>query len=169
MTIKTPAEIANEIVNSISKDGRIKFAGLDRVPTDGELTRAIVHAAIAASAPSPGLPRNTDPAYWRNTGIINALWERSPLVAEDEIPELLASIAGDHLAMPDHEVIATYLGDNRAYTMIDLIADALNQRGSDVAAELVIDTDPDDDLWKNYIGPMIDSIEADYTKMAEEQ
>ena len=31
-----------------------------------------------------------------------------------------------------------------------------------------INTDPDDDLWNNYIGPMIDSIEDDYTAIATE-
>lgn len=46
--MKTPAEIANEIVNSINKDGSIKFAGLARVPNEDELTRAIVARAIEA-------------------------------------------------------------------------------------------------------------------------
>lgn len=51
--------------------------------------------------------------------------------------------------------------------IIEEIADVLDARGAAAAAQLVRDTDPDDDLW-NYISPMIDEIEDDYTKMAAE-
>ena len=153
MTTKTPRNVAEALY--------LDDANMAQV----EVYRKIATLAIEYDRAQRD---NTDPAYWRNTGIITELHKRSPLVAEDEIPFMLAAIAGDHLAMPDHEVIASYLGENRAYTMVDLIADALDGRASEAAAELVRDTDPDDDLQNNYIGPMIDSIEIDYTKMAEE-
>lgn len=52
--------------------------------------------------------------------------------------------------------------------IIEQIAECLDGRGAVAAAALVRDTDPDDDLWNNYIGPMIDSIEDDYTASAAE-
>lgn len=52
--------------------------------------------------------------------------------------------------------------------IIAQIVGVLDDRGAHAAAQLVCDTDPDDDLWNNYIGPMIDSIEDDYTGMAKE-
>lgn len=52
--------------------------------------------------------------------------------------------------------------------IIAQVAEVLDDRGATAAAQLVRDTDPDDDLWNNYIGPMLDSIEDDYTGMAKE-
>jgi hypothetical protein len=52
------------------------------------------------------------------------------------------------------------------YSMIDSIASVLDDRDAPEAAALVRDTDPDDDLWNNYVGPMIDEIQEDYTAMA---
>lgn len=64
-------------------------------------------------------------------------------------------------------VIAEAIEADRAQRgIVALIAEAIDDRGSVEAAELVRDTDPDDDLWNNYIGPMLDSIEADYTRAA---
>lgn len=52
--------------------------------------------------------------------------------------------------------------------LIDAVAKALEDRGATAAAQLVRDTDPEDDLWNNYIGPMLDELEDDYTKIAKE-
>lgn len=52
--------------------------------------------------------------------------------------------------------------------LIELVAEALDERNAGTAAQLVRDTDPDDDLWNNYLGPMLDSLQHDYTRMAEE-
>ena len=56
--------------------------------------------------------------------------------------------------------------DRAQRNLIECIAEALDDRGAKDAAQLVRDTDPDDDLWNNYVGPMLDSIEDDYTRMA---
>ena len=58
--------------------------------------------------------------------------------------------------------------DRAQRNLIECIAEALDDRGAKDAAQLVRDTDPDDDLWNNYVGPMLDSIEDDYTRMARE-
>lgn len=66
-------------------------------------------------------------------------------------------------------MIATGIKRDRAQRgIIAQVAEVLDDRGAHAAAQLVRDTDPDDDLWNNYIGPMIDSIEDDYTGMAKE-
>ena len=58
--------------------------------------------------------------------------------------------------------------DRAQRNLIECIAEALDDRGAKDAAQFVRDTDPDDDLWNNYVGPMLDSIEDDYTRMARE-
>lgn len=60
MTIKTPAEIGNEIVNALSKGGSIQFAGLGRVPNEHEMTRAVATAAIEADRAQ----RSAGVEYW---------------------------------------------------------------------------------------------------------
>ncbi|MGO3233740.1 MAG: hypothetical protein ACTIKT_09755 [Microbacterium sp.] len=47
-------------------------------------------------------------------------------------------------------------------TLTDAVAAALDDRGAHDAARLVRETDPDDDLWNNYLGPMLDELERDY-------
>lgn len=47
--------------------------------------------------------------------------------------------------------------------LVAAVSDAVAGRGSAEAARLIRNTDPDDDLWKNYLGPMLDSLEEDYT------
>lgn len=65
--------------------------------------------------------------------------------------------------------IEEILGERSApRIIIDQIAEILDDRGAHAAAQLVRYTDPDGDLWNNYISPMIDSIEDDYTRMAKE-
>lgn len=67
------------------------------------------------------------------------------------------------------ELVTASIELNRAqHNLIECIARALDNRGAKDAAQLVRDTDPDDDLWNNYVGPMLDSIEDDYTHMARE-
>lgn len=67
------------------------------------------------------------------------------------------------------ELMVTAINADRAQRdLVALIAETLDDRGATDAADLVRDTDPDDDLWNNYIGPMLDSIEDDYTRMAKE-
>lgn len=63
-------------------------------------------------------------------------------------------------------IIAAIEADRAQRDIPAQIAGILDGRGARSAAQLVRDTDPDDDLWNNYIGPMIDSIEDDYTKIA---
>lgn len=58
--------------------------------------------------------------------------------------------------------------DREQRTLNDAVAEVLDQRGADKAAQLVRDTDPDDDLWNNYFGPMLDELELDYTRFARE-
>lgn len=58
--------------------------------------------------------------------------------------------------------------DRAQRNIIAQVAEVLDDRGAHAAAQLVRDTDPDDDLWNNYVGPMIDSVEDDYTRMAKE-
>lgn len=65
-------------------------------------------------------------------------------------------------------VIAAIEADRAQRGIIAQVAEVLDDRGAHAAAQLVRDTDPDDDLWNNYIGPMIDSIEDDYTGIAKE-
>lgn len=50
--------------------------------------------------------------------------------------------------------------------LVAAVSEAIAGRGSVEAARLIRDTDPDDDLWKNYLGPMLDSLEEDYTLSA---
>lgn len=52
--------------------------------------------------------------------------------------------------------------------LVTVTAEVLDQRGANTAAELVRQTDPQDDLWNNYLGPMLDELEGDYTRMAAE-
>lgn len=59
--------------------------------------------------------------------------------------------------------------DRRQRTLITAVVEILDDREAHAAARLVRETDPDDDLWKNYLGPMLDSLEDDYTAMAKEQ
>lgn len=49
-------------------------------------------------------------------------------------------------------------------TLVDAVADAIADRGKPDVAEYIRDTDPDDDLWNNYLGPMLDSLQEDYAK-----
>ena len=52
--------------------------------------------------------------------------------------------------------------------LIEAVAQVIEDRGSHAAAALIRDADPVDDLWNNYLGPMLDELEADYTKIAAE-
>src|SRR5699024_6464021 len=52
--------------------------------------------------------------------------------------------------------------DRAQRDIVALIAATLDDRGASDAADLVRDTDPDDDLWNDYIGPMLDELEDDY-------
>ena len=52
--------------------------------------------------------------------------------------------------------------------LIMAVADALDERDAHEAARLVRDTDPDDDIWNNYVGPMLDELEEAYTNSAGE-
>lgn len=65
-------------------------------------------------------------------------------------------------------IIDAIEADRAQRGIVAQVAEALDGRGATAAAQLVRDTDPDDDLWNNYIGPMIDSIEDDYAAMAAE-
>ncbi|MGO2150846.1 MAG: hypothetical protein ACTH32_06550 [Microbacterium gubbeenense] len=65
-------------------------------------------------------------------------------------------------------IVEAIEADRAQRDLVALIAETLDDRGATDAADLVRDTDPDDDLWNNYIGPMLDSIEDDYTGMAKE-
>jgi len=53
--------------------------------------------------------------------------------------------------------------------LTEAVASVLDDRGAHQAAQLVRDTDPDDDLWNNYFSPMIDQIESDYTLIVRTQ
>lgn len=68
------------------------------------------------------------------------------------------------------EVLARYaIGlDRDQRDLVTVIAEVLDQRGANAAAELVRQTDPQDDLWNNYLDPMLDELEGDYTRMAAE-
>lgn len=64
-----------------------------------------------------------------------------------------------------HSLISAVIELDRAQrTLVDAVAEAIADRGSLAAAQLIRDTDPDDDLWSNYLGPMLDRLEYDYTK-----
>lgn len=52
--------------------------------------------------------------------------------------------------------------------LVEAVAEVLDDRDAHAAAQLVRDTDPDDDLWKNYFGPMLDELQADYTASAKD-
>lgn len=79
---------------------------------------------------------------------------------EEWSPVLMSEVAG--------LVAAGIEADRAQRNIIAQVAEVLDDRGAHAAAQLVRDTDPDDDLWNNYIGPMIDSIEDDCTGMAKE-
>lgn len=53
--------------------------------------------------------------------------------------------------------------------LTEAVTSVLDDRGAHQAAQLVRDTDPDDDLWNNYFSPMIDQIESDYTLIVRTQ
>ena len=53
--------------------------------------------------------------------------------------------------------------------LTEAVASVLDDRGAHQTAQLVRDTDPDDDLWNNYFSPMIDQIESDYTLIVRTQ
>jgi len=59
--------------------------------------------------------------------------------------------------------------DRSRRNLVEVVAEALDEREARAAAQLVRDTDPDDDLWNNYLGPMLDSLQEDYTRIADEQ
>lgn len=65
-------------------------------------------------------------------------------------------------------IVSAIEADRAQRTLVDVVAEVLDDRGSAAAAQLVRDTDPDDDLWNNYLGPMLDSLEDDYTRMEKE-
>lgn len=65
-------------------------------------------------------------------------------------------------------ITAAIKAEAAQHNLIDEVARVLDDREAHAAAQLVRDTDPDDDLWSNYIGPMLDSLEDDYTKLAGE-
>lgn len=76
---------------------------------------------------------------------------------------------GSEMAVSMIDTTADAIRADRAQrTLVDAVAEALDDRGSHAAANLVRDTDPDDDLWNNYLGPMLDDLEHDYTRIAEE-
>lgn len=52
--------------------------------------------------------------------------------------------------------------------LTEAVAEVLEDRDAHAAAQLVRDTDPDDDLWTNYFGPMLDELEADYSASARD-
>lgn len=58
--------------------------------------------------------------------------------------------------------------DRRQRGLVEAVAEVLDDRDAEQAAQLVRDTDPDDDLWKNYFGPMLDELEDDYTRSARD-
>lgn len=74
----------------------------------------------------------------------------------------------DYASVMQAMMVAAIEADRAQRGIIAEVVEVLDDRGAHAAAQLVRDTDPDDDLWNNYIGPMIDSIEDDYTGMAKE-
>lgn len=52
--------------------------------------------------------------------------------------------------------------------LAEAVAEVLDDRGAHDAAQLVRDTDPDDDLW-DYLGPLLDDLQTDYTRIAQTQ
>lgn len=92
-------------------------------------------------------------------------------IAQEKLPEFIGdSDTSDGFDRDDLKDFAALVieTDRREHTLVDAVADALVERGAHAAAQLVRDTDPDDDLWNNYLGPMLDQLEADYTHMAKE-
>lgn len=92
-------------------------------------------------------------------------------IADDVLAEDARSNWG--MAIPNRVkvrnlLVAAIEADRAQRTLIDAVADALDGRGATAAAQLVRDTDPEDDLWNNYLGPMLDALEEDYTAMAVE-
>lgn len=73
-----------------------------------------------------------------------------------------------HRSGPETLVRYTVELDRRQRDLVEVISEALDDRGAQQAARLVRDTDPQDDLWNNYLGPILDSLEDDYTAMAQE-
>ena len=64
--------------------------------------------------------------------------------------------------------VAAIIADRAQRDLVQVVADALDDRGAHAAAGLVRGTDPDDDLWNCYLGPMLDQLQTDYTHMAHE-
>lgn len=74
----------------------------------------------------------------------------------------------NHRSGPETLARYTVELDRRQRDLVEVVSEALDERGAQQAARLVRDTDPQDDLWNNYLGPMLDSLEEDYTRMAQE-
>ena len=87
--------------------------------------------------------------------------------AEPEL-DILGDVEECSVSYISEQIAAAIRADRAQRNLIECIAEALDDRGAEDAAQLVRDTDPDDDLWNNYVGPMLDSIEDDYTRMARE-
>lgn len=86
-------------------------------------------------------------------------------------PEQIAEkiLTDESLGTWKQRIVAAIKAEAAQHNLIDEVARVLDDRNAHAAAQLVRDTDPDDDLWKNYLGPMLDSLEDDYTRMAQEQ
>lgn len=92
-------------------------------------------------------------------------------IARQELPGYIGdsdtSDGFDRTDLVDFAVVAIE-ADRRQHDLIAAVAEALDDRGAHRAAQLVRDTDPDDDLWRNYLGPMLDQLQTDYSISAAE-
>lgn len=72
-------------------------------------------------------------------------------------------IADESLGTWKQRIRAAVELDRQQRNLIEVLAEALDDREAHEAAQKVRDTDPDDDVWHNcYLGPLLDSLETDY-------
>lgn len=92
-------------------------------------------------------------------------------IAHDALPEYIGDSNTDDVFDRDDMRSFAWIAierDRRQRGLVEVVAEVLEERSAHSAAELVRDTDPQDDLWNNYLGPMLDGLQEDYTRMAHE-
>ena len=124
--MKTPEEIAEEIVTEITTGGTIAFAGLDRSPTLHEMERAIVLRAIKADR-AQRHPVSIDPDE------AQALADRYRAAAEarkghesDLIPAVPLDVfeyIDEKIGSQDYAPYTLAASDNDGYVDVIVIAD----------------------------------------------
>lgn len=84
-----------------------------------------------------------------------------PLPDITEVGTLIDPETGDDLELADHVLVTTFPDKPPVSRLHQEIASILSDRGNESAAEQLLDPDREQEISDSFLGPMIDSLEAE--------